>query len=129
MIVIMLVLAGITAALVVASVWGDRRHIGTPKALIVIASWLAIPSVLYPRVAQEFSASKTLLIVCGIIWYALLVTGGRLVYMTDLMLRERSDEEPMTAEDRRINRRVRSAQIAMIAGALVAAVFAVFAIH
>jgi hypothetical protein len=49
--------------------------------------------------------------------------------MTDLMLRERSDDEPMTAEDRRINRRVRGAQLALIFGALVAAVFAVIAIH
>lgn len=129
MIVVMLLLAGITAALVVASVWADRRHIGTPKSLIVIASWLAIPSVLYPRIAQEFSAVKATLIACGIVWYALLVTGGRLVYMTDLMLRERSDDEPMTAEDRRINRRVRGAQLALIFGALVAAVFAVIAIH
>lgn len=127
--IVIVLLAGITAALVVASVWVDRRHIGTPNSLIVVASWLAIPSVLYPRLAQEFSAVKAGLIACGIVWYALLVTGGRLVYMTDLMLRERSDEEPMTAEDRRVNRRVRGAQLALIFGVLIAAVFAVIAIH
>ncbi|WP_427893802.1 hypothetical protein ACQHIV_12365 [Kribbella sp. GL6] len=127
MIVIMLLLAAITAALVVVSVWVDRRHIGTPKSLIVIGSWLAIPSVLYPRVAQEFSAVTSILIACGIVWYALLVTGGRLVYMTDLMLRDRSDDGPMTAEDRRINRRVRGAQLALIFGGLVGVVFAVIA--
>lgn len=99
----MLLLAGITAALVVASVWADRRHIGTPKSLIVIASRLAIPSVLYPRIAQEFSAVKAILIAWESFGAPCSQLAGVLVYMTDLMLRERSADEPMAAEDRRIN--------------------------
>jgi hypothetical protein len=103
--------------------------VGSQNSLVIAGSWIAIPPVLFSQLMNilEMSEMSAGLVAMGVVWFALAVTRGRLVYMTDVMLTE---TDGMTLEEeaasKRVRRRVRLTQGVFIGGILTAATLAIF---
>lgn len=109
------VVATLTVAGVAFSIHRDRELIGTPRAIVLFAGSMVAPVVGYFQLEQVHGMNpwQAAWATLGVLWIALICTGGRLVLITDWVL-----DGP---EGDKYKRRVKNSQLSFIACVVITA--------